>query len=132
VNQVAEKHKIATFFEWRKVDGKNDYCVLHEHFVLEEGHPGSVSGLNFCENFQELFEEEENSCFLMDTRPFLRKMKTEKMGSQTECAAECQTAGNCEAWELQKTSGTCHLYRVAFNKNTNSHSGPVKCSQSVK
>ena len=88
------KTQDCNFFEWRKIDGKNDYCVLHEHFVLEKGHSGSISGLNNCENFQELFEQEENSCFLMDTRPYLRKLQTTSSGSKESCASACEKADN--------------------------------------
>ena len=38
------KTQECAYYEWHKLDGRNDYCVLFEHLTLEEGHPDSVSG----------------------------------------------------------------------------------------
>jgi len=123
------KTQECSYYEWHKLDGQNDFCVLFEHLTLDEGHPDSVSGLTKCNSFQELFETD--TCYLKDSRPILQKIRSKSLPSADICKSECASLDECESWEWQTSSSKCHLYKMFFKKQTNSYSGPVICKTSV-
>merc|ERR1711872_321002 len=51
------KTQECSYYEWHKLDGQNDFCVLFEHLTLEEGHPESVSGLTKCNSFKNFLRQ---------------------------------------------------------------------------
>ena len=119
------------FFEWQKVDGRNDRCTIYEHLTLEPGHKNSVSGLKKCSKFQELFEFD--TCTMRDKKPVLKYVTTwRSLPSAQECKNRCDGETECQSWEWQKfrstsQTGDCHAYRMDFRTHVNSISGPVEC-----
>ena len=95
-----KKTQECAYYEWHKVDGSNDYCMLYEHLVLQSGHSNSVSGLKTCNSFQPLFEEK--SCYLRDTRPVMQQIQVKSSSTSEQCKALCSKNSEVSIFKRDK------------------------------
>ena len=95
-----KKTQECAYYEWHKVDGSNDYCMLYEHLVLQSGHSNSVSGLKTCNSFQPLFEGK--SCYLRDTRPVMQQIQVKSSSTSEQCKALCSKNSEVSIFKRDK------------------------------